>query len=154
MSLFDLLSFFKADREEPGPPEMTLAQARSIAVAFGDLLKRAPVSRGSMVADVRELPHPKDTIKRALQLLYKTTKDRRQRDALGVAYVSLAIWQAGVGRTRVWFDLSNTQANADTSHVDDATRSGDAQNKWKGAINADTNRLMSDLVLLDEQTGR
>ncbi len=153
MGLSDLLSLFKRTREEPAPPEMTLAEARGIAVAYGDLLKKAPVSRGTMVADVRELPHPKETVKRALQHLYKTTKDRRQRDAVGVAYVSLANFQAGVGRSRIWFDVPQPRAGGG-GHGDGPTGGPTAVDKWKDVINADTNRLMSDLVLLNEQLAR
>jgi hypothetical protein len=76
-----------------------------IVAAFGDFCAtHAPAS--GFVADVDELPYPKNEIKVAILALLSVTNDLQLRDRLQWAYVSLADWQAEVGPMHQGLDMS------------------------------------------------
>lgn len=50
------------------------------------------------VLDVSELPLPKPVMKQAIKILLKVSADPNQREALEVAFLSLANFQDGVGK--------------------------------------------------------
>jgi hypothetical protein len=54
-------------------------------------------SHKSAFADVSELPYPKPVIKRAMIAAVAITQDAKMREALKTSYVSLAVWQEGIG---------------------------------------------------------
>ena len=70
------------------PPNVIVAE-------YGGVLARSP----SVVADITELPYPKDEIKRAILTMLYVTTDSQLREHLKGGFVSLAGFQAGVGRT-------------------------------------------------------
>jgi len=92
--------------------ELDLGRCREIVSAYGTVLETGPVP--GTVADERELPYPKKTIKQALLVLLKTTTDPKMRGNLKAGYVCLADWQQGVGPHRVGFDISKIDQTGDT----------------------------------------
>ena len=73
--------------------DLRIGQALEIARAYGEVLENPGRARGA-IADVGELPYPKDTIKWALLMLLAAISDSAQREPLKVGYVALAEWQA------------------------------------------------------------
>lgn len=76
-----------------------------VVAAFEKVLATHAPAPG-FVADVGELPYPKNEIKVAILTLLSVTDDLRLRDRLKWAYVSLADWQAEVGPTHQGLDMS------------------------------------------------
>ena len=73
--------------------------AERVLQDYGIVLGTAAPQPG-YVADVKALPHPKPRIKEALVVALRSMHDPHMRSQLRKAYVSLAVWQEGVGGTR------------------------------------------------------
>jgi hypothetical protein len=81
------------------PPE----DFEDVVSAYLFHLERSAPTPGC-VADVRELPCAKETIKSALRWRLLHTGDADFRDTLKVAYVALSDWQEGVGAEHLGLD--------------------------------------------------
>src|SRR5689334_790435 len=110
MGIFDRV--IGAVRGGSEKPELDLGRCREIVSAYGKVLETGPVP--GTVADERELPYPKQTIKQALLVLLKTTTDPRMRGNLRAGYICLSDWQQGVGPNRVGFDIRYIDQAVDT----------------------------------------
>lgn len=88
---------FSRDTKE----EVTLENIEDIISAYGQILQdaNAPILRNE-----NELPYPKETIRKALFVAIKITKDQSMRGHLKSCYVSLADWQKNV-KTKNIMDL-------------------------------------------------
>lgn len=113
MGIFDKV--INAVRSKSEKSELDLGRCREIVSAYGAVLENGPVP--GTVADERELPYPKKTIKQALLVLLKTTTDPKMRGNLKAGYVCLADWQQGVGPHRVGFDISKFDQTDDTLSI-------------------------------------
>jgi len=74
--------------------------AEKIMQDYGAALE-AFTPNGAKVADVRELPHPKERIKEALVVAMRANRDPQFAQQLVVAYLELSSWQEGVGDQHV-----------------------------------------------------
>lgn len=95
--------------------EIGFDEAREIVGTYGDLLGSGPVP--GTVADTTELPYPKDTIKKAILVLLRETKDQSMREHLKSGYVALADWQPGVGPIRVGVDATKLDLSGDLNEL-------------------------------------
>ena len=113
MGIFDKMIDAVRGRSEKS--ELDLGRCREIVSAYGAVLEKGPVP--GTVADERELPYPKKTIKQALLVLLKTTTDPQIRGNLKAGYVCLSDWQQGVGPYRVGFDISKIDQTGDALSI-------------------------------------
>ena len=75
-----------------GTPD-PLMYAQSLVNQYGEILEAAGAS---IVADVALLPASKDTMKAAILLCIKASKDPNMKEQLRAGYVALSIFQEGV----------------------------------------------------------
>lgn len=101
------------------------------------------------VADVSELPYPKETIKEALRWRLQRTTDEDFRDTLKVAYVALADWQEGVGPEHRGLDVTRLPAGLSPRERAEliAEKAVDAA-QWSARSNAEAERLHRELAAL------
>ena len=99
--------------DDSGEPAWT-EEAEKIVQKYGEVLQHGcPVA--GCVADQDELPYPKGVIKSALIKALQNTVDSHQKDALQVAYLSLANWQLDVGDSIQGIDLTKVDPMIDPS---------------------------------------
>ena len=98
------------DTNEPAWAE----QVEKIVEKYGEVLRHASPVAGC-VADLNELPYPKDVLKTALIKALQNTVDSHHKGALQVAYLSLANWQSDVGDSHQGIDLTKIDPMLDPS---------------------------------------
>ena len=145
MGLFS--SLIDAVRGGKVKPEMTVAHAELIVAAYGAILGSGPVP--GAVADVSELPFPKEIIKQAVLLLLRTKGDPKLREHLKSGFIMLADWQSGVGPVRLGVDFTKFDLTQDAMvlakrHKADA----DAAEKWLAVAKAEQELLVKELQAL------
>lgn len=145
MGLFSNL--IDAVRGNKGKPEMTVAHAEAIISAYGAILASGPVP--GTVADVSELPFPKELIKRALLLLLRTKEDSKLREHLKCGFIMLADWQSGVGPVRLGFDVTKLDLTEDALVLAKRHKAqADAAEKWLAVARAEQELLVKELQAL------
>lgn len=92
--------------------DLRIEQALEIARAYGEILEDSGRVRGA-IADIGELPYPKDTIKWALLVLLAAITDPGRREPLKVGYVALAEWQAHADFEAGAFDSTRLRKKID-----------------------------------------
>lgn len=139
MSIFSRMFGNKTKPESP-----SVAPNIIVADFIEALTTRAPVP-GS-VADIKELPYPKDEIKLATLVMLKVTNDSELREHLKFAYISLADWQAGVGPRHKGLDI--TKLDRTKSPLDQAkevAERGVEMEKWQPLVKAEQDALIGEL---------
>ena len=124
--------------------EISFDEAREIVGTYGDVLASGPVP--GTVADTAELPYPKDTIKKAILVLLRATKDHAMREHLKSGFVSLADWQPGVGPNRVGLDTTKLDLTSDTAELAKlVVARSDAAKGWLTKVKAEQDSLVTEL---------
>lgn len=116
-----------------------------VVADFGDILAtRSPFP--SQVADLSELPHPKQEIKAAILAMFTVTKDAKLREHLKFAYVSLAHWQPSVGPARQPLNLAALDLTRPVSDIasEVVARQSEMQ-KWEAIVQSDQESLIGEL---------
>jgi len=94
-----LKKLFGTKQDRP-PQSMTPELATQIIQEYGAVLQNnSPLPGG--VADISNLPYPKNQIKKALIIGLKTNDDPQMQEMLKTAYIQLTDWQEGVGDSAV-----------------------------------------------------
>lgn len=131
------------NKQKPAPSSST--EPHIVVADFGEVLAtRAPVP--GTVADVDELPYPKDQIKLAILTMLNVTSDPHFQEQLKIAYVSLADWQAGVGPTHVGLavkKLDRTKSPLDLAK--DVGARVEEIKKWQPIVAAEQETLIGEL---------
>lgn len=142
MGIFDkLIGVVHGRSESPG---LDLGRCREIVSAYGTVLETGPVP--GTVADERELPYPKQTIKQALLVLLKATTDPQMRGNLKAGYICLSDWQQGVGPNRVGFDISKIAQTGDAlSIAKRIAATEEAAKPWLAKAEEENKILVADL---------
>ena len=139
MGIFSPLFFW--NRQKPASLSGTTPQ--NVVADFGELLE-AHVP--GTVADVEQLPYPKDEIKRDILLMLTVAKDPQLREHLKIAYIFLSEWQVGVGPTHKGLDAATidfTKSPLDLAN-EVASRAEDVQ-KWQPIVKAEEEALIGEL---------
>ena len=148
MGLLDKL-FGTGKNVRPKPSTMTAAMAEKIVRDYGAVLRSGAPTLG-VVADVQELPHPKERIKEALVFALRSTADPKIREALTLGYIDLADWQEGVGNTRAGIDLTKMDPNEDPMKLAERIVAQSAgADKWIAVVEAERQALESELRRLN-----
>jgi hypothetical protein len=145
MTMLDSL-FSRAPRRNAAEFDPDIGE--DIVAAYCQALEESAPLPGC-VADVEELPYPKETIKEALRWRLQRTSDVDYRDTLKVAYVALADWQPGVGPRHRGLDL--TQLPPDLSRQQRLERIAEQALEgaaWSARSNAEAEQLHRELVAL------
>jgi hypothetical protein len=101
------------------------------------------------VADVRELPCSKETIKQALRWRMLRTPDADFRDTLKVAYVALSDWQEGVGAEHLGLDVGKLPAGMTVRERAEVIAGRVVEGAtWAGRSNAEAKGLHRELSAL------
>lgn len=136
---------FRARKSERIPEGMTHAVLEKIVQDYGAILGSGAPAPGC-VADVRELPYPKEHIKLALAFALSVTDDPQMRSHLKSGYISLADWQEGVGERPVGIDLTKQDVNADPLELArEIAASADEMTKWRAVVSAEAEALKAEL---------
>lgn len=137
-----LVAQLKKERE---PTSLNSTAPHIVVADFGEVLAvRAPVP-GS-VADVDELPYPKDQIKLAILITLKVTNDPELREHLKFAYVSLADWQDGVGATHKGLDATKLDRSKPIQDLlNEIGDRGEEMKKWQPIVKAEQEALVAEL---------
>lgn len=126
--------------------------ALDIVTDFGRLLETSPPPPSGMVADVNELPHPKDDIKKALHIILLTIDDVATQKQLFEAYYSLACWQPGVGAKRIEVDFSHapssTRKQESLEKIDVFLKTYEKWKEWEPVVEREQAELLQDLAKL------
>jgi hypothetical protein len=116
-----------------------------VVADFGDVLAtRSPFP--SHVADLSELPYPKEEIKAAILAMFTVTNDTKLREHLKFAYVALAHWQPSVGSARQPLNLSALDLTRSVSEIagEVMARQQEMQ-KWEAIVQSDQESLIGEL---------
>lgn len=147
MSIFSKLFGSRAES-----PMDVQKNPRDIVADFGALLENAPPLPSGMVADVNELPHPKEDIKKSILVLMVSISDVTMQKHLFEAYYSLACWQPGVGSKRIEIDLSAMPLGGSKAEMLDGIESFresyEKWNEWEPIVNREQEELLEDLAKL------
>ena len=145
MGLFaNLIDAARGDKKES---KMTVAHAEVIVTAYGAILASGPVP--GTVADISELPFPKETIKQALLLLLRAKGDSKLREHLKSGFMLLADWQPGVGPVRLGFDVTKIDLTQDAMVIAKRHKAdADAAEKGLTAAKAEQEILVKELQTL------
>lgn len=131
-------------RGRPEGPGLDLGRCREIVSAYGAALETGPAP--GTVADERELPYPKQTIKQALLVLLKTTTDPKMRGNLKAGYICLSDWQQGVGPNRVGFDIRSIDQSGDALSIAKRLAATEEPAKpWLAKAEEENKTLIADL---------
>jgi hypothetical protein len=149
MSFFAWLS---GSRSKPAsssgtPPDVIVADFGEVWATRGPGL--------CTVADVKELPYPKDEIKRAILVMLLVTDDLKLREHLKAAYVSLAHWQVDVGPTHQGLDPTSLVKTTRETLLDpsksfhellkDTVARTEEMEKWQPIVQAEEEALINEL---------
>jgi hypothetical protein len=138
------MSFFRKLFGDSNQAQIGFDEAREIVGTYGDVLASGPVP--GTVADTIELPYPKDTIKKAILVLLRATKDPSMREHLKSGYVSLADWQPGVGPSRVGLDVTKLDLASDTAELARlVVARNESANEWLPKAKAEQESLVAEL---------
>lgn len=147
MSLLDWL----LDRLKGTPAlseAMTFDVASQIVREYGAVLEVSSTSLGG-VADVRELPYPKERIKAALIVALRATTDKKVTEQLKGGYVFLADWQPGVGAEPISYGFGGMAPGASTEDMAlEVAAQTDRMTKWAPVIAAESEALKAELQQL------
>jgi hypothetical protein len=120
------------------PPNVVVAE-------FGAVLGTRGPAPGC-VADVTELPYPKEAIKRAIVVMLTETTDSQLREHLKFAYVSLAGWQVGVGPIHQGLDVTKLdRAVSKTDLLNAVGVQGEETKKWQPIMKEEQMALIGEL---------
>lgn len=102
-----------------------------------------------MVIDEKELPYPKEDIKRCILATLVSISDVDAQKSLFEAYFSLACWRPNVGPERVEIDFSatsseETQQNI-VSRVEPFMKSYEKWRLWESIVDREQKELLEDL---------
>ena len=125
-----------------GAGDLRIEQALEVVNAYGEALeaKREPI------ADSRELPYPKDTIKWAMLVLLGAIPDAVQREPLRAGYVSLAEWQDRAALESFGFDSARLRRRLDPLALANEFASGvTVEDRWLAASRAEQSALIGEL---------
>jgi hypothetical protein len=125
-----------------GASDLRIEQALQIVDAYGAALeaKREPI------ADTRELPYPKDTIKWAMLVLLGAIRDAAQREPLRAGYVSLAEWQDRAALESFGFDSARLRRRLDPlALANEFASRTTAEDRWLAASRAEQSALIGEL---------
>ena len=86
-----------------------------IVQSYGKILEES-CTIPRIVIDEKKLPHTKQQIKEALIFAFQNEKNTKMREHLKNAYVSLATWQANVGKEDV-IDIDTKILNQNTQSL-------------------------------------
>jgi hypothetical protein len=128
------------------------ADAVEIVCDFGALIEARPPLPTGMVADVNELPHSKDDIKKALLIVLLSIDDETKKRELSEAYSLLAYWQPGIGKKRVEVNLKDAPSGSDKDEVLEFSRRFmeryEKWKKWEPIVEREYTELVHDLTKL------
>ena len=125
-----------------GASDLRIEQALEVVDAYGQALeaKREPI------ADTRELPYPKDTIKWAMLVLLGAIGDRAQREPLRAGYVALAEWQDRAALESFGFDSARLRRRLDPLALANEFASRvTPEDRWLAASRAEQAALIGEL---------
>lgn len=113
--------------------------------AYGEVLStRAP--RPGCVADESELPFSKHVIKAALAAELQTVSDPRLKDLLKTGFVSLAMWQPGIGSVHRGAVVPPPEVAADpVRYANWVVEHGDDFTKWPQVVASEMDVLKHEL---------
>ena len=142
MGLFEQARTALADGSKS---DLRIEQALEIARAYGETLEDPRRARGA-IADIGELPYPKDTIKWALLILLAAIADPSRREPLKVGYVALAEWQAHADFEAGAFDSTRLRRKIDPLALAKEFAAGRTpQDRWAEAARAEQAALIAEL---------
>lgn len=133
--------------------EKTEKDPYDILQAYGAILEKMPVSP-LQVADVQELPYPKEIIKEAVLSVLEITDDPQLQRNLFEAYHLLAHWQPEVGPNRVGVaNISRTNLDIEKDELSEECLEelksflGDVEEwkKWESTVRTEQEKLLKDL---------
>ena len=130
--------------DDSGEPAWT-EEVEKIVHQYGEILQHASPAPGC-VADQDKLPYPKEVIKAALITALRHNADSHQKDALEVAYLSLANWQPDVGDTDQGFDLTKVDTMLEPSEL---LALHESSNHWEQIVQNEAASLYAELQDLD-----
>lgn len=126
--------------------------SQDIVADYGAVLENNAPPPVGVVADIKELPHSKYEIKKAIISLLVSVDDQNLKKHLCEAYHSLASWQPGVGQERKGVDLSaiNLDSTEEESlnAVGSFVKSYEEWQRWEKIVNEEQEELLRDLVNL------
>ena len=134
---------------------MDSLSAENIVSAFTAILEKQALPAACQVADVRELPYPKDQIKAAFHWMFLNAEDDRHRELLLAACIYLSKYQIGVGPQRIGPGSSDLPANPKRLSPAELMRFGKEYStkyseyqKWMPIVQADEALLLAELQRL------
>ena len=132
-----------------GDDKMTVDAAEDIIQDYGAVLENSAPTPGC-VADVDNLPHPKERIKQAIAMVLPQVDDPQLREFLKIGYMQLADWQEGVGSEQIGMDMMNMDPDADPMEMAKKIASqGDAMEKWTPLMEAEREASKAELEDLE-----
>jgi hypothetical protein len=134
---------------------MDLPTAEKIVFSFNEILENRALPAATQVADVNELPYPKDRIREAFQCMFLNVSNDEHRKLLLASYIYLARYQIGVGPRRIGPGANDLPSNARQlapAEINQASAKFSAQYdqyaRWLPLVKADQTFLLAEMERL------
>ena len=139
-----IFSKFMGDKEDAKKIQKKLEQAQSIIRAYGPVLEEKG-QKQLYVSDESKLPYPKEQIKKAILIALIISNDPDTKEMLKTGYLSLCLWQKGVGENDVMYsfdpDIVNTNDSPEKILQDLKEAEKEMDSSWLTIINHDRHSL-------------
>jgi hypothetical protein len=142
MSMFNRL--FKRGHAENKPTLLSVETAHKVVLQYAEFLETG-VPLPGCVADVNQLPYPKERIKAALALCASTVDAPEITEDLKHGYLMLSAWQEGVGGQTLGLDFTALNLDEDPMLIAERIQclSDDIQ-RWEPLVKAELVSLMAE----------
>jgi hypothetical protein len=148
MSMFNRL--FKRCRAKPGAPKLSVEAAHKVVHDYAAFLETsAPLPR--CVADVNQLPYPKEYIKTAISVCAATIDVPEIIEDLKHGYLMLSAWQEDVGEQTLELDFTELNLDEDPMLVAKRIQSQCTSiSRWEPLVQADQILLLAEFERLNK----
>jgi hypothetical protein len=147
-----IFSGLMGDKEDAKKIQKKLEQAQSIIRSYGPVLEEKG-QKQLYVSDESKLPYPKEQIKKAIFIALIVSDDPDTREMLKTGYLSLCLWQMGVGEKDVMYsfdpDIVNINDSPEKIVQDLREAEKEMDSSWLRIINHDRHSLKQDLETLE-----
>ena len=146
MSMFNRL--FKRGHAEDKPTLLSVETAHKVVHQYAEFLETGAPLPGC-VADVNQLPYPKEKIRAALALCATTTDAPDITEDLKHGYLMLSAWQEGVGGQTLGLNFGELNLDEDPMLIAERIQHQSASiQRWEPLIKAEQMSLLAEFERL------
>jgi hypothetical protein len=129
--------------------EHDFLQAQRMVLDYARYLEKSAPMPGRIV-DTEHLPHPKNSLKRALLMCIGSTSDPRLEEHLKAGYLMLSAFQSNVGEQGLGSDFASLDLEGDVMDIAHQLEQDEsAAATWRLDVRRELEQLKQDLYALE-----